>query len=124
MKTQAIRLLVMALACAASIPAAASAQSTCPNAPRCSHAELKQFIRDAHTPEQYRALAAYFRSQQNIFANEATIEKQEWERRQAITTGPTIKMASADSARNLYQYYAYKADEMAARALTYERRSR
>lgn len=124
MKTQPIRLLAIVLACAASIPVAAFAQSTCGNTPRCSHAELKQLIRDAHTPEQYQALAAWFRSQEKLFADKATAEKAEWERRQAITTGPIIKSASADSARNLYQYYAYKADEMATRALSYERRSR
>jgi hypothetical protein len=90
-----------------------------------SHTQLKQLIRDAHTPSQYQALAVYFRSQETMFRNKAATEKVEWDRRQAVATGPELKFpAPADSSRHLYEYYSYKADEMATRAAAYEQRAR
>ena len=120
MKTYSTQLLVIALDLAALIPLTAVAQ----NQPRYSRSELKQLVRDAHTREQYQALATYFRSQEKIFNDKAVIEKTEWDRRKATVTGPEIKSRCVESARNLYQYYAYEACAMATRASDYEQRSK
>ena len=90
-----------------------------------SHSKLIQLIRDAHTPAQYQAIATYFDSQGTNFRSKAAAAQAEWERRQAAGAGPGRKFpASADSARNLYEYYTAKAEEMARRAADYEQRAR
>lgn len=121
MKTQAIRLLIVAIACATFTSLAALTQ---PTTPHYSHHELKQLIRDAHTPEQYQALAAYFRGEEKLFNDRAVAEKVEWDRRTATLIGPEIKSRSVESARNLYEYYAYEAAQMDTLAAGYEQRSR
>lgn len=84
-----------------------------------------RLMRTAHAPEQYQALTLYFRAQQAHYQLKAADEKQEWLRRSRITTGPTMKPPTpANSARNLYQYYAAKANEMAGLASLYEQKSR
>ncbi len=122
MRTQAIRLLIAAIACAATFISPASIAQ--PTTPHYSHHELKQLIRNAHTPEQYQALAAYFRSEEKLFNDKAVAEKVEWDRRTATVVGPEIKSRSVESARNLYEYYAYEAAQMDTLAAGYEQRSR
>lgn len=93
--------------------------------PHYTHSELKLLINNAHTPEQYQQLATYFRSQQSIYGDRAAAEKIEWDRRKAITASPALKYPSpADSARNLYDYYTSKENQMASLAQSYEQRSR
>ena len=79
--------------------------------------------RRAHT-EQYQALAAYFRGEEKLFNGKAVAEKVEWDRRTATVIGPEIKSRSVESARNLYEYYAYEAAQMDTLAAGYEQRSR
>jgi hypothetical protein len=82
--------------------------------------QLKQMAKDAHTPEQYTALAESYSQIQKSFDAKATEEKLEWDRRSQNTTSLYAKYPSpADSARNLYQYYAYKASEAGALAAKY-----
>jgi hypothetical protein len=120
MKNQTCALLFATLAFASS---AVSAQPVSATPPHYSHRELAQAERNAHTPDQFAALAAWFRSQQKLYSQKALDEKAEWDRRQAITASPALKYpAAADSAHNLYDYYVAKADEMANRAHTYEQR--
>jgi len=76
--------------------------------------------RDAHTPEQYATLAQTYGQLQKTYNDKASEEKLEWERRSQITTSLYAKYPKpADSARNLYEYYAYKASEAGALATKY-----
>jgi hypothetical protein len=101
------------------------AQSTTPSQFHArSQRQLKEQTAVAHSPKQYRALAIYFREQEATFRAQATGEKTEWERRKQINVSIFAKSpAPADSARNLYDYYNYKADQMANRAIEYEKRA-
>jgi hypothetical protein len=86
-----------------------------------SRTELRQLTKEAHTQQQYQTLAGYFRDQQQRFQQQANSEKQEWDRRSQNTVGVAAKYPKpADSARNLYQYYAYEADQKGKLAARYE----
>jgi len=85
-----------------------------------SSGQLKQMAKDAHTPEQYTALAQSYSELQKSYLAKAAEEKQEWDRRSQITTSLYAKYPKpADSARNLYEYYAYKATEAGSLATKY-----
>lgn len=115
---------VVAIANLTVVPLNASASATSESA-SFSRGELKQLIRDAHTPEEYRAIASYYRSKEVTFRNKAAAAQAEWDRRQAVGAGAGRKFpASADSARSLYEYYTDEANEMAERAASYEERAR
>jgi hypothetical protein len=83
-------------------------------------AQLKQLARDAHTPEQFSALAGYYGKQQKNFLQLAAEEKLEWERRsQNIMSIAAKYPRPVDSARYLYEYYSYKAAEAGQLAAKY-----
>jgi len=83
-------------------------------------AQVKQLVRDAHSPDQYRALASYYGEQQTSYMKQAAEEKQEWVRRSQNIAGVAAKYPRpVDSARNLYEYYMYKASEMQTLSLKY-----
>jgi len=85
-----------------------------------NNAQLKQMAREAHTPEQYQALANSYERQQKYYLKQAADEKQEWVRRSQITTSLYAKSPSpADTARNLYEYYVEKASEAGALSAKY-----
>jgi hypothetical protein len=87
-----------------------------------SKAELAQLRKEAHTPEQYRALAVYFEHRKRSFQEQADQEKKEWERRSQNVVGPAAKYPRpVDSARNLYEYYDYEADQAGLLQAQYER---
>ena len=89
-----------------------------------TQAQLKQMVRDAQTPEQYRVLAAYYAQRQNTYLQEAADEKQEWLRRSQNSMGIAAKYPRpADSARNLYEYYAYEATKSGQMAVKYSQLS-
>jgi hypothetical protein len=68
--------------------------------------------RDAHAPEQYKALARYYGSQQENYLRQAAEAKKDWERKGQNVTGAYAKYPRpVDSARNLYEYYMHKASE-------------
>lgn len=86
-----------------------------------SHTEIRQMIREARTPAQYQVLGSYFQQRQQEYQLQADSEKQEWNRRRQVAVGVALKYPSpADSARNLYQYYVYEADQAKALAFHYE----
>ncbi len=90
-------------------------------APQYSKSEIRRLIASAHTADQYRTLAAYFRSQQQHFEREAQVEKAEWQRRSENVSGPAAKYPRpVDSSRNRYEYFAYEAQEMDRQAAHYE----
>jgi hypothetical protein len=83
--------------------------------PDYSRKQIKEMMRDAHTPQQYRALGAWFQSQEQMFDKKAAAERKDWEQR--------VGGYRQDPARNRYDYYIGKAQEMHARASNYEERA-
>ncbi len=82
---------------------------------------MKQQIATAHTPEQYRALASYYRQEEKSFRAQQAEEKILWEQRAQNTTSTAQRYPRpVDSAHYLYDYYAYKADRSAQQAAHYE----
>jgi hypothetical protein len=113
-----IHVACMVLALAAG-SVAARAQSSAPV--KYSKAELKQMRQEAHNAEQNQAMASYFRSRQQDFEQKAQEEKAEWVRRSQNVTGPQQKYPRpVDSAKNLYEYYAYEAQQMSQEVAYYE----
>jgi Tfp pilus assembly protein PilP len=110
----AAALLVFAVGCA-------KARADSADAVKYSNAEVKKMMQDAHTTQQYQALAAYFRSRQQAFEQQAQSEKAEWERRSQNVTGPAAKYPRpVDSSKNRYEYFTYEAQQMSQQAAHYE----
>ena len=111
----------VAIAFAALTLAAGVVHAETPTAPQYSKTELKQMIEDAHSAQQYQALAAYYRQRQQDFEQKAQAEKVEWDRRSQITTGIAEKYPRpVDSSRNRYEYFNYEAQQMDQQAAHYE----
>jgi len=102
-------ILVLALA------GVASAQSATPSAEtgaHCTKAQAKELALNARGPAQYAALASYYGTQKADYLHRAAEEKMEWERRAQNVTSLAAKYPRpVDSARNLYEYYMYKASK-------------
>jgi hypothetical protein len=86
---------------------------------RYTHSELKQLIREAHTPEQYSALAGYYTGLQREYLRRAEQERQEWEQlSKNVTWRGTKAPTSVDFSRQAYEYdlsRAAKAESAAAK---------
>jgi hypothetical protein len=92
-----------------------------PTTPHYSHAEVRKMVHDAHTVQQYQALAAYFRAQQGSYEQQAQSEKQEWERRSQNVYGLAAKYPRpVDSSKNRYEYFSYEADQMSQQAAHFD----
>lgn len=92
-----------------------------PGAQHYTHSELRKMSQEAHTEQQYRVLASYYRSQQQAFAQQAQAEKVEWDRRSQNVIGPAAKYPRpVDSSKNRYEYFTYEADQMSQQAAHYE----
>jgi hypothetical protein len=111
MKLNLFATCILALA----LTGAASAQSAATSTENGAHytkAQLKELALNAHAPEQYAVLASYYGAQKADYLRQAAEEKKEWERRSQNITGVQAKYPRpVDSARNLYEYYLYKASE-------------
>jgi len=111
MKRISIAISILSLALAT----LGNAQGTSPSKETGEHytqSQLKKMVSEAHSPEQYDVLARYYGNEQKVFLQKAADEKQEWARRSQFTTSISAKYPRpVDSARNLYEYYAYKASE-------------
>lgn len=108
---------VVALVLAAGM---SSSGAVTPGGPHYSAAQLKQMIREAHTPDQYTAIARYYDVRHSEFSRKAADEKVEWERRSQNTSGPAAKYPRpVDVARNLYEYYEHEANDAAFQADKY-----
>jgi hypothetical protein len=109
------------------IVAAAGAQTTVPSGENGTHytqAQLKKLAQEANTPNQYADLSAYYAEQQKKYAAHAAEEKAEWARRsQNIMVVAAKYPRPVDSARNLYEYYTYKATEAGQLAAKYEQKA-
>jgi len=86
-----------------------------------SQTEVRQMIRDAHSVEQYKTLASFFRARQQAFEQQAQSEKAEWDRRSQIAAASYEKYPRpADSSRNSYEYFTYEASQMSQQAAHFE----
>lgn len=91
------------------------------SAPQYSKAEIHRMMREARTADQYRALADYFRSQQQHLELQAQAEKEEWQRRSQNVSGPAAKYPRpVDSSRSRYEYFTYEAQGMQRQAAHYD----
>jgi hypothetical protein len=85
-----------------------------------TQAQLNQLAREAHTPEQYQALAAHYANEQKEFLQQAANAKAEWERRSQNVMGVLAKYPRpVDSAKYLYDYFVEKANEAGLRSAKY-----
>src|ERR1019366_9484707 len=100
-------ILALALAGVASAQSAASAAET---GAHYTKAQVKELALNAHAPAQYAVLVSYYDAQKADYLRQAAEEKKEWERRSKNVSGAFGKYPRpVDSARNLYEYYLYKA---------------
>jgi len=115
------RVIPVALTIALAFVAGAQSPAQPSNTARYTKSEIKQLVHDAHTPEQYQALAQYFRSQQQADEQQAQTEKAEWERLSGGVTSAAAKYPRpADSSRIQYENLSDRAQQMGQRAEHYE----
>ena len=108
----------------ASVDGAQSPASSSRSETEYTQAQVKQLVRDAHTPEQYSDLAAFYFRQQAIYLQKAAEEKHDWVQRSQNTASIAEKYPRpVDSARNLYEYYAYEASKAGQLAAKFSRLS-
>ena len=75
--------------------------------------DLQSRVRNAHTPEDFRALANYYAQLEARYLARATGERREWERRSQSTAALDQKYPRpVDAARNRYEYFMTMAAEM------------
>jgi hypothetical protein len=114
----AATLLTLALA---GMGSAQGASSAAVDGAQYTRAQITQLAQNASTPEQYSVLAGYYGKQHKDYLQLAAEEKQEWIRRsQNIVSIAAKYPRPVDSARYLYEYYAYKASEAGSLAAKYE----
>ena len=84
--------------------------------------EIRRMVREAHTGDQYRELAAYFRARQQDFHQSAREEHAEWARRAMVMNfGLAAKYPGpVDSSRYRYEYFTAESAEMSHKASYYE----
>jgi hypothetical protein len=101
---------------------AQSATASADSGAKYTPAQVKQMESTADAPNQYRALAEYYGEQHKSYLQKAAEEKQEWERRSQNVMGVLAKYPRpVDSARNLYEYYMYKASTTGALEARYDK---
>lgn len=84
--------------------------------------DLSRLQRDARTAEQYSKLADHYADRQRTFKRKAAEMMHLWAERSAMITPLSEKWPRpVDSARNLYDYYSYKAAQSAALVAKYSR---
>ena len=93
-----------------------SVSELCQNVPafhlKYHRSELKQLARTANTLEDLERLATHFEDNEQEFRKKAENAKRELDRRMAMPYASLTYPTSADSARDLLQYYQLKADEL------------
>jgi hypothetical protein len=90
-----------------------------PSRPNYSRAEIQKMVRNAHTAEQYRELAEYYRFRQQSFELRARAEEHEWVRRTFDVSAPAKYPSPEDSSKNRYDYFMYEAAKMGVLAARY-----
>ena len=111
MKLNLFATCILALAFAG----AASAQGTASSPETNAHytkAQLKQLTLNAHTPEQYTALASYFSQQSEMYLQKAAEKQKVWvQLTQNVTSHASKYPTPADWAQIHYEYYMSKASK-------------
>jgi len=103
-----------------SVGSAQGAVSPTEDGDQYTQAQLKQLAREAHTTEQYNALANYYEKRSKDYLQQAAEERHEWVRRSQNVMGLFAKYPRpVDSARYLYEYYFEKASEAGALSAKY-----
>ena len=121
-----MRLKIVSVSCLsfalASVAGGQAVSHSTPVGAKVSSSQLKKMTADAHTPDQYAAIAAAYAQQQAGYQAQADEEKQEWARRSTNIMLTAAKYPRpVDSARNLYEYYAYKAAQAGQFAAKYSK---
>jgi len=111
------------LALAFAITGAAQGQASSPTASSpATRSEMKQLERNAHEPEQFRALASYYGDRRVTYLQKAADEKKEWERRSQGVAGAFAKYPRPmDYARYAYESYVAEAKKAGDLQAKYER---
>lgn len=87
--------------------------------PSYSRSEIKNMIRDARTPDDYKRLANYFDYQSLEFEQKANQQVIELERLLALPFHARSYPTQVESTREAIKKYRIKADECSARASEY-----
>lgn len=118
-----IRRLIALSVVSFALATAASAQeevSLSESHSRYTHSQLKQMTREAHTPEQYNALAAYYARLQREYLREAEKDRQEWvERSKGVTWAGAKTPRPMDFSHDAYQCDMSKAAKAESAAAKY-----
>lgn len=86
-----------------------------------SRADVNRMIKSAHSTDDYRTLASYYRSRQQQFEQQAQSEKAEWERRSAIPALAAAKYPNpVNSSKYRYEYFESQSQEMGRQAAHFE----
>jgi hypothetical protein len=76
-----------------------------------TRAQIRRLMREAHTPEQYGTLADYYAEQDRLYTAKAVEMMHLWRERNEVYFRVEKWPRPVDSARNLHDYYVYKASE-------------
>lgn len=86
--------------------------------------ELRKLLQDAKTREEFKVLSLYYHVQGASFEALAKERKKEWASGLAHPTGGSKYPTGADRARQLYEYYASRADQSFKTEKAYEERAK
>ena len=90
--------------------------------PKYTSSQIKTMARDAHTAVQYTVLANYYWTQELLYKRKAVEQMHLWRERAEMVTPLGEKWPRpVDSARNLHDYYEYRAAQSAALFSKYDR---
>jgi len=115
-KLLAVSVVSIALATSAGAQEAVSSPAS---HSRYTHSQLKQMIREAHTPEQYNALADYYTGLQREYLRSAEEERRAWVQQSNFTWMGTKAPRPVDFLRQAYQYDLSKATKAESEAAKY-----
>jgi hypothetical protein len=100
------------------------ANATTSNQEVCPDTQMTKLAREAHTGEQYSVLADCYAARQRMFRRKASEEMHLWAVRNAMINPLSEKWPRpVDSARNLHDYYEYKASQAARMQAMFSKRA-
>ncbi len=112
MKGRVIAVVILMIFSA--VPGHSASDPTTSDQQPCNTPQTKKLAREAHTVEQYSVLADCYAARQRMFKRKASEEMRLWAERNAMINPLSEKWPRpVDSARNLHDYYEYKANEAA-----------
>ncbi len=103
---------ICAIMIAVATASACFAEKVSADRPEYTNTQIKRFAREAHTVEQYTTLADYYATCKRLYKRKAAEEMHIWAERSTMVNPLSEKWPRpVDSARNLHDYYEYKAKE-------------